>query len=52
MDTLLGLIMIYAWIHSIVICAKRIKNTTPYEKIVLWVGVVAFGLYIIGTLIK
>ena len=50
METILGLIMIYAWIHGTVIIFQKIKETTTYEKVVLWAGFIAFALYLIGTL--
>jgi hypothetical protein len=48
--TILGLAMFYAWIHSMVIIIKKVKETTSYEAGVLIAGAVAFGLYVIGTL--
>jgi multisubunit Na+/H+ antiporter MnhF subunit len=50
METILGLAMIYAWIHGIVIVFKHVKSTTTYEKVVLWAGLVGFALYLIGTM--
>lgn len=41
--------MIYAWVHGAIIIAKKIKETTQYENIVLIVGLIAFVLYIMGT---
>lgn len=50
METILGLAMIYAWVHSIVIVSIKTKDTTAYEKGVLLFGVTAFALYIFGTI--
>jgi hypothetical protein len=49
METILGLIMLYAWVHSIVIIVKKLKEPTGYETAVLIAGAVGFVLYIIGT---
>lgn len=48
METILGLAMIYAWVHSIVIVSTKVENTTTYEKIVMLIGVTAFVLVVIG----
>lgn len=50
METLIGLIMIYAWIHSTVVIFKKIKGLTEYEGVLLWVGFVAFLLFVLGTI--
>lgn len=50
METILGLAMIYAWIHGTVIVFKKIKNLTQYEKVVLWFGFISFILFVIGSL--
>ncbi len=47
---IVGLVMFYAWTHSVVICVKKLKDVTVYEKVVLWVGFIVFVLYVIGTL--
>lgn len=47
---LLGLIMIYSWIHIIVICFKKLTGLTQYEKIVSWVAFVGFVIFILGFL--
>lgn len=46
--SLLGLVAIYSFIHSIVIVVKKIGSLTLYEKIVLWTGVVMMSLILIG----
>lgn len=50
METILGIVMIYAWVHSTVIIARKLVGTTSYEKVVLYASLTAFVLYIIGTL--
>lgn len=47
---IIGLVMWYAWIHSVVICAKKLQGLTQYEKVVCWVGVASFALFLIGYL--
>lgn len=49
METILGLIMVYAWTHSVVIIVKKLKEATGYETGVLVVAAVGFVLYVIGT---
>lgn len=50
METILGFVMIYAWIHSVVIVSKKITNVSTYETVVLITGATGFLLYVIGTL--
>lgn len=50
METILGFMMIYAWIHSIVIVSKKITNVSTYEVVVMIVGAAGFMLYVMGTL--
>lgn len=47
---ILGLTMVYAWVHSIVIIVKKIENVTSYETVVLITGATGVGLYILGTI--
>lgn len=49
-QTILGIVMIYAWIHGTVVVFKKLENPTTYEKVVLWFGLVGLALFIIGTL--
>ena len=42
--------MFYAWIHSTVIIFKKTKDTTGYENGVMIAGLVAFVLFVIGSL--
>lgn len=50
METLIGFIMIYSWVHGTIIVIKKIANTTQYENAVLVVGVIGFALYVLGTM--
>lgn len=47
---ILGLAMIYSWIHGAIIVGKKIKGTTQYENVVLIFGAIGFLLYVIGTI--
>lgn len=49
MEAIIGLILIYAWVHAIVIITTKVQGTNTYEKAVLIAGAVGFVLYIIGT---
>lgn len=46
----LGLVLIYSWVHGAIIVGKKVKGTTSYENVVLIVGLVGFVLYVIGTI--
>jgi len=50
MEMLIGLIVIYAWVHSVIIVSKKVENLVTYERAVLFVGLVGFVLYIMGTI--
>lgn len=47
---LIGIAMIYSWIHMAVIGFKKLVGLTQYEKVVAWVALVTITLYVIGTL--
>lgn len=49
---ILGFTMIYSWIHATVICFKKLKGLTKYEKIVTMAGFVFIFLFIIGTMMN
>jgi hypothetical protein len=49
-ETLLGLVMIYTWVHSVIIVAMNVKGATQYEKVVLILALTGFILYLFGTL--
>lgn len=50
MELFLGLLMLGAWVYSIVIVVKKAKGTTIFERTVLIFGLVAFVLYLVGSL--
>lgn len=50
METILGIFMFYSWIHGALIIFKKIKDTTQYENAVLIAGLVAFGLFVLGSI--
>ena len=50
MDTILGLAVMYMWVHSIIIVTNKLKDSTSYEKFVLIGSLVVFVLYVIGTM--
>jgi len=47
-----GGIVLYSWIHSIVIISIKVSGTTRYETVVLWAGLVLFILSLFGTLVE
>ena len=49
-ETVLGLAMMYAWVHSAVIIFKKTKNTTGYEQGILIVGFIGLVLTLIGSM--
>ena len=46
---ILGITMMYSWVHSAVIVVKKVKGISTYESAVMIFGVVGFLLYVIGT---
>lgn len=50
METILGLVIIYFWVHAVVVVFMKTKKTTTYEKVVLVSGFVGFLLYLFGTI--
>lgn len=50
MEEIIGLVMIYAWIHSIVIIVTKTKDTTQYEKGIMLAGAVGFLLFFLGSI--
>ncbi len=54
MDTfyfVLGLTMIYSWIHFIVVSNKKeYSKRNTYEKVITWYAVIMLVLYIIGSI--
>ena len=49
-NMIVGFIMLYTWIHSVVIINKKIVGLKIYEKVVLCVGLTGFVLFLIGSL--
>lgn len=49
--TVLGLTMIYSWIHFVVLTfKKKYAERTTYEKVVTWYAIIGFILFVIGSL--
>lgn len=53
MDTILGLIMIYTWVHTGILTFQKTTyaNRTGYEKVVTIVACTGVALIIIGVMI-
>lgn len=49
-EMILGLVMIYAWVHSLIIFGTKVAGLTQYEKVVLIVAGVMSVLFIVGSL--
>lgn len=49
MTALIGLAMIYAWVHGAIIVGNRVQNTSQYENVVLIFGGITLALYVFGT---
>lgn len=49
-ESILGLVMIYSFIHGAVIVGKKITGTTKYENVVLIVGLVSMSLLLLGVM--
>lgn len=47
---ILGLGVLYTWIHGVVIVVKKIKDLTEYEGVILWVALAGFVLTLIGII--
>lgn len=51
LTSLLGFAMIYSWVHFVLIQHNRTyAKRTDWEKIVTWFAIVAFVLYVFGTM--
>ena len=51
MMELIGLLMIYSWIHfAIVQHFRGYEHRTDYEKVLTWVAIVSMALFVVGTL--
>jgi hypothetical protein len=49
MELILGIIIIYTWVHAVIVFFKEPKKRTTYEKVVSAVALVAFALFVMGT---
>lgn len=50
-DTIIGLGMMYSWVHFLVIAFTTApKDRTKYEKTISIIAVVFFGLYLFGSM--
>ena len=50
MIEILGIVMIYSWVHALVIIFNKLKGLTQYETIVSIVALTAFILLVVGTM--
>lgn len=50
LTTIIGLAMIYAWIHFAVVVFKNIKRYSKYEKVIVWFSVITLTLCVIGMM--
>jgi len=50
MDTLLGIAMIYLWVHSVILVFKKVQGINSYEGFVLVGGLIAFVLFVLGSI--
>lgn len=50
MTSILGLIMIYTWVHAVVINFKKLTGLTQYEKVVLGFALGFAILFVIGSI--
>jgi hypothetical protein len=49
-NTILGLVMLYSFVHSVVICFKHLRDLTTYQKVVLWFAFISISLIMIGIM--
>ena len=47
---IVGLIMIYSWVHTGYLMVTKMKKLTGYEIFVILLGVAGFALYVMGTI--
>lgn len=50
MLAILGLGMIYSWIHGSIIVGRKTKDLTQYERVLLIVAAIGMYLYVLGTI--
>lgn len=48
--TLIGLAVIYFWIHGAIIVVKKVQDTTQYENVILIGAAVSFLIFVISML--
>lgn len=48
--TILGLVMVYSWVHALIILFKKLNKTTTYEQVVVITAIIGVALYVIGTI--
>lgn len=49
-EMVLGLVMFYTWIHTVILMTKYMKKMSGYEQAVTIAGVSLAFLYVVGTL--
>lgn len=52
METILGMVMFYVWIHSGIIIGRKMKFALRMEKTIVIVGAVMFVLTILGSVVE
>lgn len=52
MEVFIGLVMVYVWVHSVVIISKNLKEITKVETSILIAGLTAFVVMILGVVSK
>lgn len=51
MTELIGLVLLYAYVHATIICFKKLHGLTQYEKTVSLVAFIGLVLTLIGLVI-
>lgn len=52
MEILLGLMIIYSWVHASMISFKKLNNLTDYEKTVMIAAFIFFVIFTITTIME
>lgn len=47
---ILGLAMIYSWVHSAIVTIKKARELTQYEKWMMIFALITLTLYVVGTI--
>lgn len=50
MTSIIGLYMLYSWIHTVVVMFRKTHGLTQYEKVNAWVSLVTMFLFVVGAL--